>query len=495
MRIDTMLAYDKKWLIGCIAGLIGMSLAMKLTGGTAFLLIFPLIFVAFGRNRTELLLYFLLMSFAMTMANANIVPKNAVFGVALRSAHFLIAGVMGLQLVAQRNSRLLAPMLALLAYLGYMAITASQGWQPLVSYLKLLLFTVTFLGFYSVANAAATRQGADVRKIRSVMLSFAAFFVLGSVALLPLPGISMMNAAQIIAAGGIVPEGSLFMGMTLHSQALGPIVAIFSTVLLVDLLFSVRHWDKFYLLLLLCSPVLIYKTASRTAMGTYLAGVCFAAFIFMMAHGVGARWKNRALSTLAFIGVLLGVTLFAVPQMRERVAEFVLKYTTDGQELDVSWESVTVTRQGLMNSAMDNFRESPVIGNGFQVSRQMAGREIVSWKQLLSAPIEKGVWVTAILEEGGVIGMLLYCLFLVIAFCGLLSRQAFIGACALFVFVVNNFGEFTFFSMSYAGGVMWAMVFVGIILDAQRLRQARMRQMNWGAWGQLSEETVVPGVW
>lgn len=476
-----MLAYDKKWLIWCLVGLAGMCLAMKLTGGTAFLLIFPLLLVAFGKNRSELLLYCLVMSFAITMTNANIAPKNAVFAVSVRVVHFLIVGVMGLQLVAQRNSRLLTPMLALLVYLAYMAITASQGWQPLISYLKLLLFTVTFFGFYSVSNAAATRQGVDGRKVRSVVLSFAAFFILGSIALLPFPGISMMNAAQIIASGGIVPEGSLYMGMTLHSQALGPIVAIFATVLLADLLFSVRRWDKVYLLLLLCAPVLIYKTASRTAMGTYLAGACFAAFIFMTAHGIGTRWKNRALSTLTLVGILAGITLFATPQMREGVARFVLKYTSEDSSLDVDWETVTMTRQGLMESAMDNFRRSPVIGNGFQVSPQIAEREIVSWKQLLSAPIEKGVWVTAVLEEGGVIGMILFCLFLLIAFWGLLARQAFLGASALFVFVVNNFGEFTFFSMSYAGGVMWAMVFVGIILDANRKR-LQFGYQQWTGW-------------
>lgn len=475
-----MLAYDKKWLVRCLVGLAGMCLAMKLTGGTAFLLIFPLLVVAFGKNRSELLLYCLLMSFAMTMANGNIAPKNVVFAVAVRSVHFLIAVVMGLQLVAQRNSRLLTPMLALLMYLAYMAIASSQGWQPLVSYLKLLLFTATFLGFYSVANAAATRQGVDVRKIRSVMLAFAAFFIFGSVALLPFPGLSMMDVARILAEGGSVPEGSLFMGMTLHSQALGPIVAIFATVLLADLLFSVRHWDRFYLLLLLCAPILIYKTASRTAMGTYLAGACFAAFVFMMARGVGVRWKNRALSALTLTGVLAGITLFATPQMRAGVAKFVLKYTSEGSSLEVDWESVTVTRQGLMESAMENFYKSPIIGNGFQVSPQIGEREIVSWKQLLSAPIEKGVWVTAVLEEGGVLGMILFCLFLLIAFWGLLARQAFLGACALFVFIVNNFGEFTFFSMSYAGGVMWAMVFVGIILDANR---KRLQLKSWGEWG------------
>lgn len=467
-----MLAYDKKWLVRCLLGLVGMCLAMKLTGGTAFLLIFPLLLVAFGKNRSELLLYYLLMTIAMTMANGNVVPKGMVFGLAARFVHFLIAGVMVLQLVAQRNSRLLTPMLAILLYVAYMAIVSSQGWQPLISYLKLSLFTVMFLGFYSVSNAAATRQGVDARKVRSVMLSFAAFFILGSVVLLPFPGMSMMNVAQILAAGGSVPEGSLFMGMTLHSQALGPVVAILGTLLLADLLFSVGRWDKLYLLLLLCTPILIYKTASRTAMGTYLAGLCFSTFMFMVARGVGGRWRNRAVGTLTAVGILSGIALFSTPQMRQGVAKFVLKYASEESGYDVTMEEVMVTRQGSIDSQIANFRESPMIGNGFQVSRQLAMKEYTSWNQLLSAPVEKGVWVTAVLEEGGVFGMLLFLTFLLIAFLTLWTRRAYMGLSVLFAMVVCNLGEFTMFSMTSTGGLCWAMVFVGLALDANRQRLA-----------------------
>lgn len=135
-----------------------------------------------------------------------------------------------------------------------------------------------------------------------------------------------------------------------------------------------------------------------------------------------------------------------------------------------------------MDSAMDNFAESPMIGNGFQVIKGMEAMDIQSWGQLMSAPVEKGVWVTAILEEGGLIGMILFVVFLVVSFYGLLSRRAFIGACALFVLLVSNFGEFTIFSMSSTGGVGWAAVFTGLALDAARLRQER--QAFW--WRQTA---------
>ena len=468
--------YDKRWLIGSLLALLGMGLAMRFTAGFAFLFIFPMILVGFGKNRTELLLFCLLLDIAMVMSNSQVIPKSTVFSLAARSVYFLVAGVMVLQMTSQRRSKMITPMLGLFGYLAFMAATAAAGWQPLISYLKLVLFVTVFLGFFSVANAAATRQGVDARKLRSLCLAFAIFFILGSVALIPFPNIGMLKAEFYLSQGLPVPEDGLFAGMCLHSQALGPVVATISTLVLADLLFCVKKWNKLYLLLLFCSPILIYKTGSRTAMGTYVAGLCFVTFLFMCARGVGVSWKNRALSVLLLIGVLGGIALFAVPSLREGMANFVLKYATEGTE--VTMAGVLNTRQGSMDMQLENFAESPIIGNGFQVAKQMENEEIVSAAQLLSAPVEKGVWITAVLEEGGVIGIVLILAFFFIAGVQLWERQAYMGLALFVVMIVCNLGEFTMFSVTSTGGLMWAMLFCGLALDAQRKRE----QQQWRRW-------------
>ncbi len=467
--------YDKKFYIWGMIGLVAMCALMKATGGAGFAAIFLVVFAAFAKSRTELLLYLLLMTATLTVTDATIAPKDFIFSISARLVYLLIGVVMTMQIVGQKASRMIAPLLSILIYVGYMALISAVGWSPLISYLKIVLFTVVFLAFFSVGNAAITRHQVSLPKLRSVFLCMATFLILGSVALIPFPGISVMSAASIIAAGGTVPEGSLFKGITLHSQCLGPSISMLAVVLLADMLFSLRRWDKLYLLLLLCAPVLIFKTGSRTAMGTWLAGTCFVCFVFMMAHGVGAKWKNRALSTLTTLGMVGGLLLFVSPHFREQMVSFV--YKARGAEVakaDRTFDRMISSRQGLMDNQMDNFRESPIIGNGFQVAKHFQYREVTSWKSLLTAPVEKGVWVTAVLEEGGVIGLLLFLLFIVIAFTGLFKHHAYIAACALFVFLVANLGEFTFFSMSYMGGLMWAAIFAGITLDAQRLRHDRV---------------------
>ena len=470
MKFDAV--YDKKLLMQGLFGLLLLVVAMKVSGGAGFLLIFPLVLIGFSKNKTNLLFWCILATTVLTMTNANIAPKGSIFTIANRLIYLLVGGVMVLQVVGQRTSKLMTPLLALLPYLAYMAIVSSVGWQPIVSYLKLSLFTIVFFAFYSVSNATILRAQFDVVRLRSIFLCFACFMIVGSVCLLPFPGIATMSAEYYISQGLPIPEGSLFMGMTWHSQALGPLVAIMSAMLLADLLFSVKRWDKLYLLLLFLSPLLIYKTGSRTAMGTYAAGLFFVTLVFMHARGVGAKWKGKALSALFLIGMLGGLAFMATPSMRQSAVQFLFK--TRGAEVakeSKTFENVLSSRQGLIDHAIKNFHESPWIGNGFQVSEKQKDMRIVSWKQLLAAPIEKGVWVVAVLEEGGIFGMALFCLFLLIAFYCLLSRQAFIGAAGLFVLVVSNFGEFTFFSMSGNGGMLWAMIFVCITLDAARLKQ------------------------
>lgn len=464
-------SYNRKWVIWGVLGLLALCGLMKVSGGVGFIAILIPMLMGFGKNRTEFLVYAILATAVLTVTNNAIAPKGLFFSVAARMVYFIVASVMILQNVGRKSSKMLTPLLSIFFYVAFQGVTSSQGWQPLISYLKLALFAVVILAFWGMANAACARGEIRAHVLRSVVLVFACFLVFGSLALIPFPGIGKMGAARAVAMGLPVSSVGLFQGVTYQPQTLGPALGIISVVLFADLLFSLRRWDKLYLTLLLGIPVLIFYTSSRTAMGTWLAGMSFTTLVFMCARGGGTRWKNRALSVLMLIGVLGGVALLATPQLRDAVMRFVVKYGDDSAPTELDWEEVLVTRQGLAEFALENFKESPVIGNGFQVSKMMEGQEISSFGQLLSAPIEKGVWVTAILEEGGVVGFMLFMLFLIIAFWGMLSRQAFTGACALFVLMISNFGEFSFFSTSSTGGIAWALIFVGGALDALRVRR------------------------
>ena len=187
----------------------------------------------------------------------------------------------------------------------------------------------------------------------------------------------------------------------------------------------------------------------------------------MNARGLGSRWKSRVMSFVMMLAILIFVVFLFIPSVQERVAKFLVKSASDDVG-PVTTERITSSRMAKIDEALYNFHKSPIIGNGFQVSKDMKNMK-ENGLAILSAPIEKGVWVTAVLEEGGIIGFLIFTVFLFNCIIKSIKRKAYIGGACLFVVTVTNLGEFTFFSMSYAGGFSWAMVFVGLALDLRKM--------------------------
>ena len=53
------------------------------------------------------------------------------------------------------------------------------------------------------------------------------------------------------------------------------------------------------------------------------------------------------------------------------------------------------TCQTIVDREMENFKASPMIGNGFQVSAVQIGLRNAMWSELLPAPAEQGVRMAA----------------------------------------------------------------------------------------------------
>ena len=450
---------------------------MRITDGAGYLMVMPLTFWALISRRVELLFFWLLMSVCVVIANPNIIPKGAVFAWSQRGLMLGLGLCMALNVLAFPKHAAMKPYLGIMFYIAFMAFSSAQGWCPTISYLKLILFTVIFFSYFGVANQVGINPNVSSRRIRSIMLAVAILFVLGSMALIPFPGLSQMKQEAFLNNPFLL---SLFMGMTNHSQCLGPVVSSISVVVFSDLLFSIKRWDPLYLLILLCCPYLIYKTSSRTGMGAYVLGMMFVSFLFMRARGVGSRWKSRAITVLMMLLVGLLIAVACMPGFVKSAQRFLLKQT--GDVAAVSSEGIMSSRQWLIDKSLYYFRKKPLIGNGFQVSEEMERLKINDAKSVLSAPIEKGVWVSAVLEEGGVIGFLLFAGFLVVCIITSIKRRAYTGASCLFLCTLTNLGEFSFFSMSYTGGFCWAMVFVGLALDIRKMKDENddiRRQMEY----------------
>ena len=478
--------YSKTQLFKYLVILGMWTLLWKVTHGyiVAALPIYLLVLIA--QKRSVDLFFWVLLMILPSVGNPVIFPPNSVATLVTRATLMSISILLMLRIAWRRTPRTLHPMLGILIYLGWEALVSIQGYSPIISYLKLLLFVPLYLALYAIAYDVTNSPRADARQIRAAVLAVCILFIGGSMVLTQIPSIGQMAAMRQVAAGEDVTgtlqtlaagEGtSLFCGMTTQSQALGPIIALMSTLIFADFVFSIRRKDWIYLGLLISCPILIYMTSSRTAMGAYIAGMGMVVFLFMQAHAVGQRWKGKVLMTVFALGVLACVAAIIVPGVRQRALRYVLKFSSGGVTTrDLSVERLTSSRQALVDVSLAGFRRKPVWGNGFQVGWWMAHERRRGLPSYVSAPIEKGVWPTAVLEEGGVIGFVLFAGFLLVVIPTLIKRHAYCGVCVLWTFTFTNLGEFNFFSMSYLGGFGWTLIFTGLILDGQRLKTVGFR--------------------
>ena len=435
-----------------------------------FAVVFPLVAIAaLSQKRHDFLVVFIFVMTVVFNGNSNIVRISTISGLAIRLAFFAMTLVMAGRIFAGMSNRYVSPLLGILPYLAWETAISPFGWSPIISYLKLLLFFCIFIALYGVACSAASAGYMSGERQRAAILSGVAFIILGSVFLIPFPGIGMMRPEDLIDAAAYGRNiTSLFKGILDHSQALGPVVAVLVTLVFCDMLFTIGRWSFFHLLLVVLGFVLIFKTSSRTAMGSMLAGIGMASWLLMQSRGIGQRWKGKVVSVMSMVVILFVCMVFCVPGIQRKAASFLLKFDEAYDFSELTMEELTTTRQGSVDIAMYNFRKKPLTGNGFQVAEYMIYMTRNSWKDYLTAPVEKGVWVTAVLEEGGVVGFVLFAGFLLIAFFTFVHRKAYIAASILFTMAVVNMGEFTLFSMTSTGGIVWSILFFATVMDAHR---------------------------
>ena len=467
--------YDKKAIIHYLMLFVVTAAAWKASAGFGTAVIPFFVFFAVLRNKPIELLFWVIVITFSAAGNKEIFTPGATAVIMARGTLVMLTVLLAAKLLqGGRESRLITPFWGIMIYVLWECFVSFQGYSPLISYLKLFLFFSIFLSMIGVANTVNRSTRTNAKILRSAILAFIAFVILGSVLLIPFPQLSLMAEKLAVEAMLRGESVSLFQGITAHSQVMGPMAAILGTFLFADLAFSIGKWDKFYVLMILLCPFLVYKTSSRTAMGTLIAGFGMVMFLIMLSKGLAQNWKGRVLMSINAVIVCAVIVICAVPQLRGRVVEFALK-TKKVDDRALTVEKVISSRQGAIDESMFYFKKKPVQGNGFQVSANMAHEK---WRKrfvdYLSAPIEKGVWIYAVLEEGGVIGMVLFCGWLIWLFVALISRHAYIGASVFFAFTVGNLGEFSFFSMSYIGGIYWTLTFAAVCLDVQRMKQTSM---------------------
>lgn len=467
--------YDKSFLrrvLFCWTACIGIG---YFTHSLVYLLAFPLVIYAIKARKLNMLAFlFLLMTMVQCM-NFIISPKNAMYMYIQRGCMLLFGVVFLAKMISFGSKSAFPAIFSLLFYVVYMMIPSAFGWSPVVSYLKIILFVCSFSVLVGIAKAISEGNNANSRSLRSVAIAYSAVMFAFSVVLLRFPAIGYMSMEDMTIAEILNSmEGiTLFKGMTQHSQTLGPIAALSIVLFTGDYIFGVRRNFWPYNIALLFAFICLWKSASRTAFVTAVTGVTVLVSSVMSTRDVALRWRQRIMRFFTVLILLSSIAAIMLPQFRSSLARFTAKYETADKVAfdDLSIDEITSSRRGALENPIRNWKKSPAIGNGFQVSEQMGGVKTFNVKDILSAPVEKGTWVVAILEEGGLFGLAIFLFWVCSCAATLKKKRCYIGHALLITLLIENLGEFVIFSLTSTGCLSWALVLFGVAMDVVRNRE------------------------
>ncbi len=428
------------------------------------------------------LIVYLLLSF-LPMISPAIMPRYQQFTAIARLS--TLAMTCALILTGDnRDGHHQIPLGTIYLFLLMAALSSIEGYCPVISYLKIVNFFIFITGIY-IGTKNIHRYPDAIRQIRCTFLALVILLVYGSLATLPLPSIAYYTSMRSIVrefgfayadefyeGGGV--EKTLFTGITVHSQFLGPMLSCCFAWLLCDMLIAERKVNSLHLALLLPIPVMAYMTRSRLAFLVLACSIAFIAFYCVPNARVVSKVRAKFSNIMLVVIILILGTAVAFEIQGGYVSKWLRKTNDVASDARTLGEAVTGSRQGKIVECLNDFHQNTLFGKGFQVDRTTQHRFETGQVTVFSAAIEKGLLPLMVLGETGILGTVAFALFLLVFFTTCHQRHYTATLTLFSVYLSTNLAEATFFSPSGSGGVLWIfMVVGGFVIDMNREAERR----------------------
>lgn len=440
-------------------------------------------FALAGKRAWAVLLYMTIPF--LTIMNPLIMPRaNSFFMVARLTTVGMSILLWFSSLRAKRDINM--PLGGLFVYLLIAVFSSLQGILPLISILKIFNFTFFLLALY-LGTRDLSHDVEGVILLRAGFLAFSIVIVFGSLLTLPFPSVAYyISVSSMVLEYGIehanmylssdTSNMRLLCGVTWQSQTLAPLLALVNAWLLCDMLIIHKRFDKLYLTMLACIPVMLYMTRSRAGLVAYAVSILLVYKFALHSGGLSYSVKSRLRQAMLAMGAV-GVLVIGVWMVRSTaLQQWVRKTDNVAYDTRSFWEAFTSSRMELIEGAWQSFLDNPLLGIGFQVSElQLFYKDSLS---LFSAPIEKGFIITMILEETGLIGFIVFVAFVCVFVYECRRKRLYATMILFFTFLSTNLAEATFFSPGGNGGLLWCYVAAGLIIDTMSLCEQRMKALK-----------------
>ena len=301
----------------------------------------------------------------------------------------LVVSVRLLPLITGQSLRVLVPLWTFCAIAALLSVLTSGA--VAVSLMKAATLAIVASG---VLIAGQRLSATESRSLGTWLRTLAVVVTALSLATIVRPGIAHL------------PNSDLLNGILGHSQALAAFLAPFAAASLAEWMLARGSATPVRMMIWFGILGCTLLTSSRTAALATILGLAFSVIGGATAdRRLAGAAAQRAFGMIALLALALLVMQLATGRVSSGVSEFVLK----GGQGSVS-ESFEASRGGLVSSQLRNFMASPWIGHGFGVFAE--GDPTPGVRTFMgipvSAPVEKGVLPTAVLEETGVIGFLCF---------------------------------------------------------------------------------------
>ena len=394
------------------------------------------------------------------MVNTAFVPKSLVWTPARLALPLLAFVRFSIDMPRVGATLFTSPTyLSFLAYIVMMAVcSVASGWYTQIALIKLL-------NFWAVVSAILS--GVTVLRRKKIDLTewFVSLIMAGTLLGILAIALGVDNNFKNL---GVDQRSNVFVGAFLHPNCHSVYASLFVTFLTSAFLLGNYPRRKITIPLIgIWIMFMIWSKARASVLATLVGFVCLIALAqpFRNRFGWRLRINVRRSALLAGIALIVIFGLFVDAATGGSVSRgliaFIQKSGNESESSSLDTEQVLASRQGLIDNSMKNFREHPLFGIGFQVATDARFEQNAT---LFTAPVEKGVIVTAVLEEGGVLGTTAFVIFLLTMILELLANRNVPALAMLAAFLASNMGEVTFFSPGGSGSFGWTMIGAAMIL-------------------------------
>ena len=240
-----------------------------------------------------------------------------------------------------------------------------------------------------------------------------------------------------------------FSGVLNHPQSFGVFLVLIVAVELYGIQSKASNvrWSIFVIII---AFILSLMTESRLSIISIAVLLVFFAFLF---------FKIKITHLLALL-LLVFSSIFMMDKIQDKVQTVLSK---SGRSNTSGFEALEESRGFLISASINNFKDNPLAGIGFQVSNGKYGsynmyiiREPI-FGLPIEAVVEKGVFWTALIEEVGLFGSLGF-IFFIFSYYKTLPKK--IGLMIISTFILIGLGESFFFTLGGMGAFAWCTFFM-----------------------------------